>query len=198
MKVRSITTVFFCFLVAQTLFSQDAVPRLFLDAPEIYLVLPNVNKTESFNRSGAGIGLAMNVANYHATGRIGGNFAALAEPKADDFAKSVVLQYGGFLEGGVGLYRTNGNQCAKDKRGAYTAMLVGGVRYDVNSKPVILANDKYADGFDYTIGGEFGYFYIKDIIKNTEFTIRGDYFVQSQVVAVRLGMKVFWNLKGER
>jgi hypothetical protein len=198
MKINLIVSVFFCLAAFGTLFSQSAVPRLFLDVPEIYVILPNVNKSESFNRSGLGTGITMNVASYHATGRVGGYFMGTTQPKADDLKAVTTMHYGGFVEGGTGLYRTNGNRCAKDARGAYTAMLVGGVRYDLSSKDLRNASDKYADGFDYTAGLEFGYFYIKDIIKNTEFTLRGDYYFKQELVGVRLGLKVFLNLKGER
>jgi hypothetical protein len=198
MKIKLITSVFFSVIAFGTLRGQNAVPRLFLDAPEIYLTVPNLLKSESFERAGAGLGLAMNIANYHATGRVGGYFSSSTQPGADDIQTATVLHYGGFLEGGTGLYRTNGNRCAKDFRGAYTAMLVGGLRYDLASKNLISETDKYSNGVDYTAGLEFGYFYIRDIIRNTEFTFRGDYYFKQELIGVRLGMKVFWNLKGER
>jgi hypothetical protein len=197
MKIKLITSVFFSVIAFGTLRGQNAVPRLFLDAPEIYLTVPNVNKEGSFDRSGAGVGATMNVANYHATGRVGAYFLGTTQPKAEDIQAATILNFGGFVEGGAGYYRTNGNRCAKDFRGAYTAMLVGGLRHNSTTKSLVNAADKTL-GLDYTAGLEFGYFYIRDIIRNTEFTLRGDYYFKQELIGVRLSMKVFWNLKGER
>lgn len=198
MQIRLITLTCITLLTAFQLQAQNPIPRLFLDAPHLYLTLPNVNKTESFDRAGAGVAVAMNVATYHATARVGGSFAASGQPKADDFGNSVLMQYGGFLEGGLGLYRTNGNRCAKHKHGAYTAMAVGGVRYDGFSTPLVSAGELAYTGLDYTLGAELGYFYIRDIIKNSEVVLRSNYHIKKEVISVELGFKIFWNLKGER
>jgi hypothetical protein len=115
MKSITILLMLFALCLQNTINAQNPIPRLFLDAPHLYLVLPNVNRSQSFDRAGAGINIAMNVATYHATARVGGSFATSGQPKADDFEQSLLLQYGGFLEGGLGLYRTNGNRCAKDR-----------------------------------------------------------------------------------
>lgn len=178
---------------------QSAVPRFFLDAPEIYVNAPNVNRNKSFDRAGLGVSAAMNVASYNGTIRGGGYFGSTVRPQEKELQEATVLHYGAFFETGLGMYRSNGNRCAKDFHGAYTAMVVGGLRMDLDNKAVRAAGvNGWPNGFDYTVGAELGYFYIKDILRNTEFTLRGDYFFKQEVIGVRLGMKIFWNLKSGR
>jgi hypothetical protein len=193
-KILALTFCVFLCAFGKSL-AQSAIPRLFLDAPHIYMFLPNVKSNQSFDRAGLGLDVAMNVATYNAMARAGGSFATSAAPKADDLGSSVLMHYGGFVEAGAGLFRTNGNQCAKNNRGAYTAMAVGGVRYRALSKELVELGE---NGIDYTLGVELGRFYIKDIIRNTEFVLRSDYHFKQELISINIGFKVFWNLKGQR
>ena len=174
----------------------QGIPRYFLDAPAFYLIAPDAKHIA--DRAGLGLNVAMNIATYNATLRFGGGAASTVGPKADDLGESVLMHYNGFVESGFGLYRSNGDRCAKDNRSAYTAMVVGGLRYDYPNKELGESVAATPNGFDYTVGAELGYFYIRDIIRNTEYTLRGDYFVKAKTVGAQFGIKIFFNLRGRR
>ncbi len=198
MQIRQFTLICSYLFAGLQLCAQKPIPRLFLDAPHLYLALPRVNKTEKLDHTAAGVSLAMNVATYYYTARIGGSLAASGQPNSNDFGNSLLMHIGGFFESGLGLYRTNGSRCAMHRRGAYTAMLVGGFRYDGLLTSLVRASEITQTGPDYTLGAEFGYFYIRDIIRNTEIVLRSNYHFRKEVVSFELGLKVFWNLKGKR
>ncbi len=170
-------------------------PRLFLDLPEIYFHAPDV---ENFtDRLGAGAGLAMNVASHWSTARIGGGATFTLAPEAADVEQSFRATPFGILEVGVGKYRSNGNRCAKTKQNAFTAMAKAGMRYTVIPK-----DDRPIDGdtgtLDFSVGAEFGYFFIRDIFKNYEIFTAANYLTESKVVQVNFGFKLFLNLRANR
>lgn len=179
-------------LTAGTLAAQYTGPRLFLDVPALYAAAPNVQEIN--NRVGAGAEIAMNVATHWSTLRAGGGATLTLNPQAEAIQKSFVTTPYFILQAGVGLYRSNGNQCAKTKQSAFTAMGKAGLRYDINTKKVRQADEK-SGKLDYTLGAEFGYFFISDIFRNNEFFISADYLTQSKIISANLGFKFFLNLR---
>jgi hypothetical protein len=43
-----------------------------------------------------------------------------------------------------------------------------------------------------------GYFFIRDVFKNTEVFLDGNYFVNSKIIGVNFGFKMFLNLRADR
>ncbi len=170
-------------------------PRLFLDIPIVHLAAPDV--TLVANRIGLGLGTAMNVATHWSTARIGGGAVFSMDPQSKDVENTFVTTPYALFEVGAGKYRTNGNQCSKTKSKAFTAMGKAGVRYAFITdalEPEGVAPEK----FDVTVGVELGYFFIRDVFKNTEVFLDGNYFVNSKIIGVNFGFKMFLNLKADR
>lgn len=170
-------------------------PRLFLDIPVIHLSAPDV--TLVGNRIGLGAGTAMNVATHWSTARIGGGAIFSMDPQSNEVKESFITMPYVLLEAGAGKYRTNGNQCSKTKQKAFTAMAKAGIRYAFISealKPDGVAPEK----FDVTVGAELGLFFIRDIFKNTEVFLDGNYHVNSKIISANFGFKMFLNLRADR
>lgn len=173
------------FLTLATALAGQSGSRLFLDVPVIYGVSPNVGK---FNdRIGLGGAVDFNVGTHYLLTRIGGGANVTLEPRADDLGASILTSPFVHLEAGAGLYRTNGNRCSLHHRGAFTAVAKAQLLYDFK-----------ASEMDYSVGPELGYFYIRDMFKNNEVFLRGDYFIKSKVFSASFGFKFFLNLKAER
>lgn len=170
-------------------------PRLFLDIPAIYLAAPNVELVA--NRIGIGAGTAMNVATHWSTARLGGGAIFSMDPQSKEVEKSLITTPYVALEAGAGKYRTNGNQCNKTKSKAFTAMGKAGVRYEFITE-ALEPEGEVPDKFDITVGVELGYFYIRDVFKNTEVFLDGDYHINSKIISVNFGFKMFLNLKADR
>ncbi len=173
-------------------------PRLFLDIPVVHLAAPNV--TLVGNRIGMGAGTAMNVATHWSTARIGGGAIFTMDPQSKDVEKTFVTTPYVLLEAGAGKYRTNGNQCNHTKQKAFTAMAKAGIRYSFITEKL---EPEGVDGeapekFDVTAGIELGYFFIRDVFKNTEVFLDANYFVNSKIIAANFGFKMFLNLKADR
>lgn len=174
----------FCLAIAFAAQAQSGA-RVFLDLPAIYLTAPNVEKVG--NLLGAGAETALNVGTHWCVGRIGGGAVFSLDPKSNDLGASFLTSPYALAEFGLGRYRSNGNQCAKTHQAAFTAMAKGGVRYDFQAKQI-----------DYTVGGEFAYFFIRDMFKNTEVFLDARYHTKAEAVAVNFGVKFFLNLKARR
>jgi hypothetical protein len=160
-------------------------PRLFLDIPSIYLAAPDVQKVG--NRLGAGADAAFNIGTHWSVARVTGGAVFSMDPKSGDVGKSFLTSPFAALEVGLGKYRSNGNRCAKSFQSAFTAMAKGGVRYDFQAKQT-----------DYTVGAEFGYFFIRDMFKNYEVFASANYLTQAKVISASLGFKLFLNLRASR
>ena len=52
--------------------------------------------------------------------------------------------------------------------------------------------------FDFTLGVELGYFYIRDVFRNMEFVISSNYHTQAKVISGNIGFKFFLNLRANR
>ncbi len=171
------------------------LPRLFLDIPIIHLAAPDV--TLVANRIGVGAGTAMNFATHWSTARIGGGAVFSMDPQAKDVQETFVTTPYVLLEAGVGKYRTNGNQCSKTKAKAFTAMGKAGVRYAFITE-ALEPEGEVPDKFDVTVGIELGYFYIRDVFKNTEVFLESNYHVNSKIISANFGFKMFLNLRADR
>ncbi len=170
-------------------------PRLFLDIPVVHLAAPDV--TLVANRIGVGVGTAMNVATHWSTARFGGGAVFSMDPQAKDVQETFVTTPYVMLEAGAGKFRTNGNRCAKTKSKAFTAMAKAGVRYAFISEP-LEPEGVAPDKFDITAGAEFGYFFIRDVFKNTEVFLDANYHVNAKIISANFGFKMFLNLKADR
>lgn len=189
--------VFTLLLVVLSAVSMQAqgLPRLFLDIPHIYFSAPDVENIN--NLMGVGTGAAFNVGTHWGVARIGGGADFTVDPKSNDIGDSFQAIPYGLFEAGVGVYRSNGNKCARTHHGAFTAMGKCGARYRFDTRDIILADDR-AYGADFTVGAEFGYFYIRDIFKNYEFSMSADYYTQAKILSVSAGFKLFLNLRANR
>lgn len=170
--------------------AQYGGPRLFLDIPSIYFAAPDVEHIG--NNLGAGAEMAMNVGTHWGVARLGGGAMFTVDPQADD-VKVLTTPYG-ILEAGAGIYRSNGNKCAKTHANAFTAIAKGGIFYNFNTQATEPGGEK-PDGLDYTVGVEFGYFYIRDVFKNFEIFLDGRYHTKAEVVSGNFGFKMFLNLR---
>lgn len=184
----------FCFTAALSAHAQYGGPRLFLDIPNFYLHAPDVENIGDV--VGLGLDAAMNVGTHWSVARLGGGATFDVAPQAEDLGESFDIDPYLLLEAGAGIYRSNGDKCAATKRNAFTAMAKGGLRYTFND-PVVLASEEL-DDLDYTVGVEFGYFYIADVFRNTEFVLSGDYFTKAKTFSVNFGFKFFLNLRANR
>ena len=170
--------------------AQYSGPRLFLDLPIIYATAPDVEHIG--NRLGAGLETAMNVATHWSTARLGGGATFTLDPKAEDVGDSFLTTPFARLEVGAGVYRSNGNKCAKTKQNAFTALAKGGMVY--NFQKVVGVEDQ----LDFTVGAEFGYFFIRDVFKNYEVFLSGNYHTKAEVFSANFGFKMFLNLRADR
>jgi hypothetical protein len=174
--------------------AQYGGPRLFLDIPSIYFHVPDAEKIG--DRMGAGIDAAFNMGTHWSVARIGGGATFTVAPQAEDVGKSVQNLPFVNLEVGVGKYRTNGNQCAKTKHNAFTAMAKAGVRHTFYTGDLRTADNTGVT--DLAVGAEFGYFFIRDIFKNYEVVLNGVYLTKQKVVQANFGFKLFLNLRADR
>ena len=74
-------------------------------------------------------------------------------------------------------------------------MAKAGMRYTY-FPDAILKSDKTQ--LDFSVGAEFGYFFIRDIFKNYEIFTAANYLTESKVVQVNFGFKLFLNLRANR
>ena len=191
------TILLFAFVCSSSaaLLAQNNGARLFLDVPSLFFVAPDVENIGT--NLGVGGAIAMNVATHNVVGRVGGGSNFTFNPKISDFKES--FSYAPFVmaEAGAGMYRSNGDLCAKTKRNAYTVLGKAGARYIFDTSDLRTA-DAPIGAMDYNLGVELGYFYIRDVFKNFELVLDGNYFVKSKTVSATFGFKVFLNLKANR
>jgi hypothetical protein len=170
-------------------------PRLFLDVPGIFFTAPDAKNIGS--NMGAGTDASFNIATHNTVIRMGGGSLFTVNPKAEDLIKSFLITPFVKIEAGAGKYRSNGNKCAKTHRPAFTALAKAGIRYNFYP-PKNRPDGTESGAIDYSVGTEFGYFYIRDIIKNYEVFASGNYYLKSKTVAAEAGFRVFFNLRGRR
>jgi hypothetical protein len=189
------TFLLVCCLTAAIVANAQYGPRLFLDIPNIAYTVPDVTKPTQ--RMGFDLGTAFNVATHWSVARVGGGATFSLSPDAEDLAESFQINPFLLFEAGAGVYRSNGNKCARTQQNAFTAIAKGGVLYTFYSKDEKeLLNE--TGQIDYTIGGEFGYFFIRDIFKNYELYLSPNYHIKAKTLSGSIGFKLFLNLRADR
>ncbi len=183
-------------LFSAAVFGQSVLPRLFLDIPQLSIASPDVENID--RRAGVDLGTAMNLGTHWSTVRLGAGALFSVDASSTDVGDSFLTTPYGLFEVGVGKYRTNGNRCAQTKSNAFTAMAKGGVRYNFDTRKTKPAGETDGYGIDYTVGAEFGYFYIRDVFKNFELFLQGNYHVNAKVISANFGFKTFLNLRADR
>lgn len=168
-------------------------PRLFLDFPSFYAVSTDAQRLT--NNAGLGTDLSMNVATHHSVVRIKGGSTFTIDPQSSDLLASLSTLPFLSLEAGVGRYRSNGNKCARTHRPAFTTMAKAGVSHFFSTTG---DENTTFSSTDFSLGAELGYFYIRDIIRNSELFLSGNYFLKNQVIQVEVGFRNFFNLRGRR
>ncbi len=181
---------------ASPLLAQYGGPRLFLDVPYFYAHTPDV--LNAGRRVGAGAELALNVGAHWGVTRLGLGTTFTLNPSAEDFAKTTLWRPYAIMEAGAGLYRSNGNRCAKSHQSAFTAMGKVGVRYDFNREAIAVSEGAEPNSLDFVLGVELGYFFIRDVFRNTELVLNGNYHTQAKVISANVGFKLFLNLRANR
>ncbi|MBK9336658.1 MAG: hypothetical protein IPM98_08695 [Lewinellaceae bacterium] len=176
--------------------AQYGGPRLFLDVPSFYAHTPNVENVG--HRLGAGLDVAMNVGTHWGVSRLGLGTTFTFDPQAENFDQTTLWGPFALLEAGAGMYRSNGNQCAKNNQSAFTALGKVGMRYDFNSEAVVTEEGVEPNQLDFTLGVELGYFYIRDVFRNMEFVMSGNYHTQAKTISANIGFKFFLNLRANR
>ncbi len=165
-----------------TLNAQEA--RLFLDIPGIYLHTSNIS--ELTQNAGLGADAGFGIGTHHLMGRFQGGTTVTADFDSDAIEKTIDFQPFVRLEAGAGLWRTNGNQCAKHNTNAFTAMAKGGIQY-------LFSLDK--DNLQYTVGIELSYFRIRDYKSNMELFLDGGLNTTSENIYLNFGFRHFLNLR---
>lgn len=173
--------------------AQYSGPRLFWDLPTFFATAPNVSQLE--NQVGIGLGTAFNVATFWGTSRLGTGAAVTLDPKSSDIGNSFQVIPYGLLEGGLGIYRSNGSQCNQTNQNAFTAMAMLGLRYEYDTRSLKPAGETNTYGLNYLVGVELGYFYIRNMYRNIEFVLRGNYFPKAKVASATVGFKFFINMR---
>lgn len=189
------TLLFVCCLLVAVIAKAQYGPRLFLDIPNISFAVADVTKPK--NLMGIDLGTALNVGTHWSVARIGGGASFSLSPAAEDVAESFKINPFVLVEGGVGIYRSNGNKCARTQQNAFTLLAKGGVFYSFYDKDQKKLLDE-TGMIDYTIGGEFGYFFIRDVFKNYEVFLSPNYHIKAKVLSANFGFKLFLNLRADR
>lgn len=188
-----IAPILFFFLLFGPLASAQTGPRLFLDFPSVFLVTTDAQRLSS--NVGLGSDLSMNIATHHSVLRFKGGSTFTLDPQNTDLLASLNSVPFLSMEAGVGRYRSNGNKCARTHRPAFTAIAKAGVSHFF-FPPVVTAD--HPRSTDYYLGVELGYFYIRDIIRNSEVFASGNYYLNNNLIQVELGFRNFFNLRGRR
>ena len=181
------------FLASTSVFAQYTGPRYFWDIPSMYATTLDVQ--DFTDRVGLGLETTFNVASYWGTSRIGGGSTFTIQPTSDDLTGSFLAIPYVLLEGGAGMYRTNGNKCSVTNANAFTAMAIIGIRYNIEtgSDQLVAADNPY--GFQWGIGAELGWFIIRDVVRNTELVVRGTYYPEINDLSLNFGFKFFLNMR---
>jgi len=169
-------------------------PRMFLDVPAIFVVAPDFENIKT--NVGLGGAFAFNVGTHWSVARVGAGVQATADPK-EDLQETLNTTPFALLEVGGGMYRSNGDRCARTKRAAFTVLGKGGLRYYFQTRDLAAGNDAVY-GLDYTLGAELGYFYIRDMFRNFEVVADINYHFNAERLSVTLGFKHFLNLRATR
>ena len=167
--------------ISSSLFAQ----RVFIDAPSFYLLTNDVSKIAE--NSGLGLDLGAAVGTHSVMGKLSAGLTVTT-----DFSKEIDVKdglvYNPFvkLEGGAGLYRSNGNKCSKTHASAYSLIGKAGVQY--------IFNKDLEKKFSPIVAIEASFFYIRDMVKNSEVFLEPQYNISTKTLGVSFGFRRFYNL----
>jgi hypothetical protein len=170
-------------------------PRMFMDVPAIFVAAPDFENIKT--NIGLGGAFAFNVGTHWSVVRVGAGVQATADPK-EDLQESLATTPFALFEAGGGMYRSNGDRCARTKRAAFTVLGKGGLRYYFDTRDEVASQDDTGYGLDYTVGAELGYFYIRDMFRNFEVVADINYHFNAERLSLTLGFKHFLNLRATR
>lgn len=181
--------------------STHAQTRIFLDIPQVSYF--NANVGNMGERMGLDVGIDLNFASHFMVARVGTGSSITIGTQRKEIEKSLFSSIYGKMETGIGLYRTNGKRCSLGHSSAFTALAMSGVRFshltqDANPEKRREGTTYGLNGFDFYAGIELGYFFIRDMYKNYDFFLRGDYLMSKDAFTANAGVKLFLNLKANR
>lgn len=169
--------------------------RSMIDAPAIYLTSRDVEHV--LNREGLGLDFGYAIGTHWMMTKLSVGVHATADFDAENIDKTFFANPFGRLELGLGKWRSNGQQCAKNHQNAYSILAKGGVVYNFGKRKADAENGIAAvkADYDYFVGAELGLFYIKDMHKNSEYFINGGYMLRSKTIFAELGLRTFFNTR---
>lgn len=173
----SVALVFGLFFSGQ---AQDA--RVFLDVPALYLHSSNVEKIQ--NNGGLGMDVGIGVGTHYLMTKLSAGSTVTADFQSDAIEETVLFQPFVRIEAGAGLWRSNGNQCAKHDSNAFTVMPKAAVLYAFEPQEV-----------QFAVGAELGYFRIRDYFRNSELFVDGGYNITASSFYANFGFRFFLNLR---
>ena len=149
------------------------------------------------NNAGVGIDFGYGIGTHNIMLKASAGALASTDFKSEHIPESIFFNPFVRFELGLGLWRTNSNQCGKREQSVFTALIKGGVFNGFGSKK---ANDELmlpeqTSGFDYYVGAELGVFRLLDYRRNTEFFLDGAYSLDSKAIQSRIGFRVFFNTR---
>jgi len=156
--------------------------RMFLDIPSIYLHSPNVE--ELTTRSGLGLDAGFGLGTHNIMTKFSGGTTVTADFESNEIEKTVNWQPFLRLEAGAGLWRSNGNKCARHDSNAFTALPKAAVIYAFQPNEV-----------QFAVGAELGYFRIRDYFRNMELFLDGGYNLTTSSPYASFGFRQFLNLR---
>lgn len=156
--------------------------RMFLDIPSIYLHTPNVE--ELTTRSGLGLDAGFGLGTHNIMTKFSGGTTVTADFQSDEIEKTVEWSPFLRLEAGAGLWRTNGNKCARHDTNAFTALPKAAVIYAFQPGEI-----------QFAVGAELGYFRIRDYFRNMELFLDGGWNLTTSTPYASFGFRQFLNLR---
>ena len=113
-------------------------PRMFMDVPAIFVAAPDFENLKT--NVGLGGAFAFNVGTHWSVARVGVGVQATADPK-ENLEETLATTPFALFEVGGGMYRSNGDRCAKTKRAAFTVLGKGGLRYYFDTRDEVAGLD---------------------------------------------------------
>lgn len=156
--------------------------RMFLDIPSFYAHSYKVNDIQS--NSGLGMDAGFGIGTHNFMAKLSGGTTVTADFVADAIEETVSYNPFVRLEAGAGMWRSNGNKCAKHNSNAFSTMAKGGMMYAFQ-----------AEEMQFTVGAELSYFRIRDFRRNTELFVDGGLNLTTEQIYANLGLRFFLNLR---
>jgi hypothetical protein len=188
----------FVFILVLLSLSATAQIRSMFDAPAIYLTSRDIEN--ALNREGLGLDFGYAIGTHWMMVKLSVGAHATADFDAKKIDKTFFANPFGRIELGLGKWRSNGQQCAKNHQNAYSFLAKGGAVYNMGKRKADIENGigEIKADYDYFLGAEVGLFYIKDMHKNSEYFINGGYMLRSKSIFAELGLRTFFNTRYSR